>query len=39
MAFLYVTFGFVLSVGFWARPLITNATIGDAKKVAAPAGV
>ena len=39
MAFLYVTFGFVLSVGFWARPLITNATIGDAKKVAAPAVV
>jgi fucose permease len=27
VAFLYVTFGCVLSVGFWARPLITNATI------------
>lgn len=27
MAFLYVTFGFVLSVGFWARPMIRNATI------------
>jgi MFS transporter, FHS family, L-fucose permease len=27
MAFLYVTFGFVLSVGFWARPIINNATI------------
>jgi fucose permease len=27
MAFLYVTFGFVLSVGFWAKPLINNATI------------
>jgi len=39
MAFLYVTFGFVLSVGFWARPLITNARIGDARKVAAPAVV
>jgi MFS transporter, FHS family, L-fucose permease len=26
-AFLYVTFGFVLSVGFWARPIINNATI------------
>lgn len=24
MLFLYVTFGFVLSVGFWARPLINN---------------
>src|SRR6266849_426767 len=32
MTFLYVTFGFVLSVGFWARSLITNATIGDVKK-------
>ncbi len=27
MAFLYVTFACVLSVGFWARPIITNATI------------
>jgi len=27
MAFLYITFGFVLSVGFWARPIINNATI------------
>ena len=27
LAFLYVTFGVVLSVGFWARPLISNATI------------
>jgi fucose permease len=27
MAFLYLTFGFVFSVGFWARPLINNATI------------
>jgi hypothetical protein len=25
MSFLCVTFGFVLSVGFWARPLINNA--------------
>jgi FHS family L-fucose permease-like MFS transporter len=24
---LYTTFGFVLSTGFWARPLIRNATI------------
>jgi FHS family L-fucose permease-like MFS transporter len=35
MSFLYVTFGAVLSVGFWAKPLITNATI--ARKDAAPA--
>jgi len=34
LAFLYVTFGFVLSVGFWARPMINNATIGR-KKVSA----
>jgi fucose permease len=27
MAFLFVTFGFVLSVGIWSRPLIENATI------------
>jgi hypothetical protein len=27
LAFLYVTFGFVLSVGLWARPMINNATI------------
>ncbi len=27
IAFLYLTFGCVLTVGFWAKPLITNATI------------
>ena len=26
-AFLYITFACVLSVGFWAKPIITNATI------------
>jgi fucose permease len=26
MAFLYLSVGCVLSVGFWARPLISNAT-------------
>jgi hypothetical protein len=25
---LYVTFGIVGSVGFWAKPLINNATLG-----------
>ena len=30
MLFLYLTFGFVLSVGVWARPLIRNATRGSA---------
>jgi fucose permease len=34
MGFLYLTFGCVLSVGFWAKPLITNVTI-RAKKTAA----
>ena len=29
VAFLYVSYGFILSVGFWANPLIANATIGD----------
>jgi fucose permease len=33
LAFLYVTFGFVLSIGFWARPIINNATV-RVKKVA-----
>ena len=27
LALLYVTFGIVLTVGFWARPLVSNATI------------
>ncbi len=29
MMFLYVTFGCVLSVGLWARPIITNATFAS----------
>jgi len=28
MMFLYITFGCVLSVGLWSRPIITNATFG-----------
>lgn len=32
VAFLYITFGFVLSVGFWAKPLITNATVSFKKE-------
>jgi FHS family L-fucose permease-like MFS transporter len=35
VAFLYVTFACVLSVGFWAKPLITNATVSR-KKADAP---
>ncbi|MGA7768548.1 MAG: MFS transporter [Candidatus Sulfotelmatobacter sp.] len=34
VAFLYLTFACVLSVGFWAKPLIANATL-NLKKVAA----
>ena len=37
MAFLYITFGCVLSVGFWAKPLISNATIRTRKEIAEPA--
>ena len=32
MCFLYVTMGFILSIGFWAKPLITNKTINLFKK-------
>ena len=28
MMFLYITFGCVLTVGLWSRPIITNATFG-----------
>jgi MFS transporter, FHS family, L-fucose permease len=28
MVLLYLTFGYVLSVGFWARPLVHNALLG-----------
>ncbi len=31
MLFLYITFGYMLSIGFWAKPLITNKTIFDKK--------
>lgn len=37
MAFLYLTFACVLSVSFWAKPIITNATINLKKAVAEPA--
>ena len=33
MAFLYITFGCVLSVGFWAKPIISNAVINLKKSV------
>ena len=31
MMFLYITIGYMLSIGFWAKPLITNKTIFDTK--------
>jgi fucose permease len=33
VAFLYLTFGCVLSVGFWAKPIIMNATVSFKKAV------
>jgi fucose permease len=36
VSFLYLTFGYILSVGFWAKPLITNATVSLKKAVAEP---
>lgn len=36
VAFLYLTFGCVFSVGFWARPLIANATLNLNPPTAAP---
>jgi MFS transporter, FHS family, L-fucose permease len=32
MIFLYLTLGYILSIGFWAKPLITNDTISMKKK-------
>ena len=34
MCFIYATMGYILAIGFWARPLITNKTIQDKKTVA-----
>jgi len=31
MFFLYITLGYILSIGFWAKPLITNKTLFDNK--------
>jgi fucose permease len=33
VSFLYLTFGCILSVGFWAKPIISNATISLRKAV------
>lgn len=34
MFFLYLTLGYILSIGFWARPLITNQTVFNKKEKA-----
>jgi FHS family L-fucose permease-like MFS transporter len=31
MFFLYLTMGYILTIGFWAKPLITNQTVFDKK--------
>jgi fucose permease len=33
-----VTWGYLFSMGFWARPLVNNATIGNQAKAGLPAG-
>jgi len=38
VAFLYLTFGCVLSVGFWAKPIISNATVSLKKALAEARG-
>jgi FHS family L-fucose permease-like MFS transporter len=38
-SFLYLTFGYVLSVGFWAKPIISNATISNKKALAENPGI
>src|ERR1700722_12634926 len=32
MLFLYLTLGYILSIGFWAKPLITNQTVFNKKE-------
>ena len=32
MLFIYITMGYILSIGFWARPIITNKTIQLSRK-------
>ncbi len=33
MCFIYITMCYMLSIGFWAKPLITNKTIFDKKEI------
>jgi fucose permease len=34
MLVVFLTLAYIISIGFWAKPLITNATIGSKKKTA-----
>lgn len=34
MLFIYVPLAYILSIGFWARPLVTNETLGSKKAAA-----
>jgi fucose permease len=34
MVFIYITMGYILSIGIWARPLVTNKTITRKKPAA-----
>jgi fucose permease len=33
LLFLYLTLGFILTIGFWAKPIIKNKTIFDKKEI------
>jgi len=37
MTFLYLTFGYVLGIGFWAKPLVNNETFSSRKVLPIPA--
>ena len=34
MFFLYITLGYILAIGFWAKPIISNKTVFDKKEIA-----
>jgi hypothetical protein len=39
MCLIYVTLGYIFSIGLWAKPIINNETISAKKKKARVAGV
>jgi fucose permease len=38
MLVLFVPLAYIISIGFWARPLVTNATVGGPKAAAGGQG-